>query len=267
MAGIGSELEFDSPKPPRRERPILVAGLVLLGLAVVWTLGLGSFLINPRVLPVPERPGPDVFPGSLEAQQAEALAVWRRFVEAEDFGDRVAEVKDAARVEPLMRDYYQRRGHPFPTMSKVSVGKPGGTAARRVMIFAVEPFSGPGYGVSLEWDGRRYVVDWESLVAYGTMDWYELTETRPTEGQKMRVFLSPLKKGWHRPGLPEGAKSYVMSDREAPDPVTVVARRQVAAAIEAATSGQRRPLRLMLQWSDELGALEIVRFIGPYWSD
>lgn len=196
-----------------------------------------------------------------------ALDVLTRFFESPDLEGKISEVRDPTRVGALMRDYYSRRGHPFPTMAKVSDRKIAESISRETMIFVVEPFTGPDFAIALEWDRGRYRIDWESMVAYGTADWYEFTEGKSGSTERLRVFLSPLKDRWGHPALPVGAKSYLMEHRDFPDPVVAVSMAPESIRVVAMVTQPRTPVRVNVRWDKELGIFRIVDSPVPLWSD
>lgn len=49
-----------------------------------------------------------------------ALAALEAFFEAPDLASKATLVRDSERVRPMMEDYHHRRGHPFPTLGRVS---------------------------------------------------------------------------------------------------------------------------------------------------
>lgn len=249
---------------------IVASAIGVLTILGVWMLSLGGILIGPREgesrapsAAIVEIPRPD---DPAECRRL-ALEVWTRFVEAPDLGGKVREVRNAKRVGPLMRDYHERRGHPFPTMAKISRGEIAASAAREAMLFVVEPFSGPDYAVALEWNDGRYRIDWESLVAYGTADWYEFTERKSGTTERMRVFLSPLKDRWDHPALPPGGKSYLMEHRDYPDPVVVVSIDPESERVGESVVQPRTPARVQVRWEKESGHFRLVGAPETGWCD
>jgi len=254
-------------------RLVRITVAILLGLTstvVGWLISSGALRITPSEKPSPAlgaRKEVAAPPGDQASCHALAFAAWKGFIEAADLDERLAFVKAPDRVAPLMRDFHERRGHAWPTMAKISETQTAISADFHHLIFVVEPFDGVPYAAPMEWSEGAYRVDWEVLTAYGSMDWYELLDARPTETQRMRVFLSRLKDEWKAPGLPAGAVVYVMEHRSSPDPVTVVARHAAATDLAQTVDADRVPMRVDVVWSEELDSLEIVAVAGRNWNE
>ena len=258
----------DGP-PANSRRPIwieaLVVGVVIAaGLAVL--LGLGVIQRkDPDILPPPPPvPGPP--PASAELH---ALKVLEKFFGAADVEEKLATVRDPERIRPMMEDYHVKRGHPFPTMGRVSPGKPVNFGHRQCVLFEVEPFSGPRFPVSVEWDGFRYAVDWESLTAYGTMDWSQFCADKPPEAQVMRVYLGSLLDSMRPPGTPADCRPFRVEHRDSDMSLMAVAGPDLSAVLEKQVAGKRVPLTVEIRWNSEAatrGAFEILRIVSEGWS-
>lgn len=243
------------------------AGLIFLATLAVWG-GVAALILIERkdaVAPIPAVG--DRYPGS-EAEAVEsARKAWERYVEAPSFGSRLTEVRDPERVAPMMEDHHLVRGHPFHTMAEISPGKPVSLGERRLVFFQVKGLDGSVYPVALEWDGERFRVDWESLSAYGTMDWAELVESRPEQTQTMRVYLCALADRFEPPLVAgDGWEFFRMEHRDSPDTVVVAASGQTAMEIAALVSGRRAPATAMVRWNGEIGQFEVTRLSSRSWS-
>jgi len=247
----------------------IVAGLLLAGATgavLVFTVGEG--LINRDRPPESLLRDTPVATPPPSPQEPQALAALEAFFEAPDLAGKAGHVRDRERILPMMEDYHQRRGHPFPTMATVSQGKAGMMDEVPMVFFEVEPFSGLRYPVAVVWDGSAYRVDWESLTAYGTMDWSAFVETRPSGTQVMRVFV-------HSPGEDEdsftlagGETTVQIEHRDDPTPVVGIASGETASLLKALANKRRVPATLEVRWASKGGApvVEIVRIIAPRWS-
>jgi hypothetical protein len=248
----------------------IVAGLLLAATTVavlVFTVGEG--LIH-RDRPDPEsalRNSPMLTPPP-SPPEPHALAALEAFFEAPDLTGKAGHVRDRERVLPMMGDYHQRRGHPFPTMASVSTGKAGTMGEVPMVFFEVEPFSGPRYPVAVVWDGSAYRVDWESLTAYGTMDWSVFVETKPVGVQVMRVFLHSPEKDEASFALAKGETTLQIEHRDDPTPVVAIASGETASLLKALANKRRVPATLEVRWTrrGEAAVVEIVRIIAPHWS-
>ncbi|BCX47847.1 hypothetical protein HAHE_17550 [Haloferula helveola] len=264
------ESGYGSPRKADVTTILIACAIGLAAILGVWMLILGGILIDPEPAPEPGASSSESVAGRPDdPDQCRRLAieVWTRYVEATDMEDKAREVKDPDRVLPLMQDYYERRSHPFLSMADVSAGEIAASAVREALIFVVEPFSGPEYAVALEWIDGRYRIDWESLVAYGTADWYELTEGKTGDIERMRVFLSPLKERWQNPAMAPGAVGYLMEHRDYPDPVVAVSLAPESERVDPRVTGPRTPLRVAVRWDAELEAFRIIGIPEVGWSD
>lgn len=242
----------------------LGATLTLLGVIGVAAVGLGILLILPRDSPAPVvDETARAFPEDAAERARRARSAWLAFLEAPDFAARVAHVKDPERVEPLMRDYHLERGHPFPTMAEMSEGTYGTGPERQAVLFVVKPVEGADYAVAIEWSDGRFAVDWESLVAYGTMDWSTLLEERPAEPQLVRVFVSPLEEARQDPWLPEGSVNYVIEHRDHSTPAVLRVGPKFIGTMAWHIRRDRVPARLRVRGIEGNRSLELVDFVGP----
>ena len=262
--------ESRTDRGPRSPLAMMVG--VVLGLAGIiglWMLLSGAFLIRPTPRPAPTVvPGESAAPpGDLASCRRLAAEVWQAFIEAPDLRERLEFVKDPERVAPLIEDFHVRRGHAWPTMGRILPDQSMTSADFHHLLFVVEPYEGAPYAVPMEWSEGSYRVDWEVLTAYGSMDWYELIESRPRETQRMRVFVSPMNELWKLPSLPAGTATYVMEHRSAADAMTVAARHAVVTELADAVTAPRTPMRVEVKWSEDLDCLEIVRVIGRNWNE
>ena len=251
-----------SRKPVWTEAVVLGAVLsailaVLLGLAVMARK-------DENLPPPPPPPGPP--PASAEQL---ALKTLEKFFEGADLEEKLPEVRDPARVRPMMEDYHLKRGHPFPTMGRVSRGKPVTMGARQLVLFEVEPFSGPKYPVAVEWDGFRYAVDWESLTAYGTMDWTNLVEKKPETAQTVRVYLGNLPDSLRPPGITADRQAFRVEHRDSDVTLPALAGPELSRELAARVKGKRVPLTVEIVWDPGAalgGAFRIQRLVSEGWS-
>ncbi len=272
------EWEEDSVKDTNQGRWWVksVKGMLLLAAyAIIIVLIVGGSMIHrkqqakkpepisePISEPVPYSPPP-------EPMEPAALAALEAFFEAPDLPAKVALVRDAARVRPMIEDFHRTRGHPFPTLGTVSPGQSTTIDAKPMVMFEVEPFSGPRYYVAVVWDGHRFAVDWESLTAYGTMDWIEFLENKPAAPQTMRVFIREAATTAKPPGRTEAATFFQVEHRDHDQPL-VVAAGAVAKTLRPLAENRRVPVTLELIWEiPESGAAAIPwveRFVAEGWS-
>lgn len=264
---LGNEIDPDQRRSNGLEKFII--GILLLStFAITLTLLIGEGLIDrkPKAEPaVPEQvstPPERMEPAALEALEA--------FFEAPDLAAKSARVRDGARVQPLMEDFHTRRGHPFPTLGRVSPGHSTRLNETPMVLFEIEPFSGPRYFVAVVWDGRRFAVDWESLTSYGTMDWSEFIDSQPAATQTLRVFLRQAAESSRQPGTPDPIRFFQIEHRDHPQPLIAAANATVAATLQSLVENQRAPVTLELVWKPLIpGAAPvpwIERMVAEKWS-
>lgn len=253
----------------------LIWGFIILGtLATLVTLGaIVLTLRERRIHGKPQNnPPPSVRVESPpERMEPAALTALEAFFEAPDLKSKIDLARDSARVRPMMEDYHNRRGHPFPTLGRVSRGQVARFNETPMVLFEVEPFSGPRYPVAVVWDGHRFSVDWESLTAYGTVDWSEFLEAQPTEPQTLRVFICPANESEQIPGTAKDVTFFRIEHRDDPQPLIVSANAKIAGILGSLIKGkQRTPVTLEASWkpTGPGGAMvpEIVRIVSFRWS-
>jgi hypothetical protein len=206
-------------------------------------------------------------PAPSEEAAVEAL---RRFFESPDVSAMAANVHDGQRVKPMMEDYYLHRRHPFPTMSQASKGQSVNTGGNQLVFFMVEPFSGPKFPVAVIWEGDKFTVDWESMAAYGTIDWGRFAEEMPTTTETMRVYVQGAGNLDAFPGIPEGFTYYRISHRDDPQPLTAIANANVSEILAPLVENQRVPLTLEMEWRPvgfgQVKVPVIIQVVAKGWS-
>lgn len=220
--------------------------LVLLGLIVVVLLAIGAGMIRKNREPVSVAAPPVTAPP--DPMEPAALAALEQFFEVPDTASKAKLVHHPERVRPMMEDYHDRRGHPYPTLGRVSPGRAAHFPNVTCVLFEIEPFTGPHYPAAVIWDGKRFAVDWESLTAYGTMDWIEFTESRPASPQTLRVFVTRIQDAQKTPGLPAGTSQFAIEHRDDPQPLVAVADAAVTGTINPLTEDLRSPVTLEMAW-------------------
>lgn len=225
---------------------VIAGSLVLAALVIGLIVMTGEGLIH--LSPTVKAPPPAALIAPPNPMEPAALAALEAFFEAPDLAAKAALVRDSARVAPMMEDFHQRRGHPFPTLGRVSPGKAASFDGTPMVLFEIEPFSGPRYPVAVVWDGGRFAVDWESLTAYGTMDWSEFIESRPTRPQTLRVFVSKIPDARKIPGQPPETGQFQIEHRDDPQPLVALAAPELTTRLAKLTEGLRTPVTLEMTW-------------------
>ncbi len=235
-----------SPYQPQRIETWITAALILIALIIALVLTLGESMIHRNRKPPAAAPPTVIVPPV--PMEAPALAALEKYFEAPDTISKSLLVRDTPRVRPLMEDYHDKRNHPYQTLGRVSPGHVTELGTTPAVLFQVEPFSGRRYPVAMIWDGQRFAVDWESLTAYGTMDWSEFTERRPATPQMLRVFISKVADEQKTPGFPAGTAQFKIEHRDDPQPIVVTADRTVAERLTLLTEGLRTPVTVEMTW-------------------
>jgi hypothetical protein len=265
-------IEENEPSGGGNQRPRLEAWIVgsLLLFALVIGLGLviGEGMIHRAPADLVEPEAPAVAPP--DPMEPPALMALEAFFEAPDLASKVLLVRDSRRVRPMMEDFHEKRSHEFPSLARVSPGRVAHFGGTPMVLFEVEPFSGPRYPVAVVWDGNRFAVDWESLTAYGTMDWSEFVETRPESPQTLRVYIKNTLETGKPPGTPLNAICFLVEDRSDPQPLIATADSKVAALLGPLVENQRAPVTLEIAWKPispgGISFPKILRLVSPKWS-
>lgn len=264
------EPEFENPsKPlPKRSHLALALPLGLFAILAVWALISGWLLIQRKEDPTPaaiEEPIRQTPVG--EEAVVQAMEAWRAFLEAPDLESRIEQVRDPERVGPMLRDYYQTRSKPYPTMGLSSPGKMVTQEGQKMMVFLVEGYEGLTYPVAMVWTGRRFALDWESLTAYGTIDWNMMLETKPEYPQVMRVYLGTLPAELKPPASVIGPRQFVrMEHRDSPESAVLALKPELAHEVLLMVEGKRVPVTIELVWNPSIQSFELQRLLGKGWS-
>ncbi|MFM2198903.1 MAG: hypothetical protein RLZZ505_2335 [Verrucomicrobiota bacterium] len=241
----GADTELDEKRHSWFEK-VVSSSLIFItcGILVVIMFGVGAI---PRK-PVEEAPAPISSSEPPTLMESAAREVLEAFFEAPDVAAKSEFVGMSARVRPLMEDFHEKRGHAFPTLGSVSTGKRADFNGQPMVLFEVEPYVGPRYHVAVIWDGNHFTVDWESLTAYGTMDWMEFAENKPMTAQTMRVYVRQAERSDTPPGAERGAVFFQIEHRDHPQPIIAAADGETASTLLAMTENRRVPVTLALAW-------------------
>lgn len=224
-----------------------VIGLLLFtGYGIALVLIVGGGMIHRK--DADDVPVPIVYETPPAAMEPAALVALEAFYEAPDLAAKAALVYDSERVLPMMRDYHDTRGHALPTLGRVSPGQAAEFDGKPMLLFEVEPFSGPKYFLAMVWDGRRFAVDWESMTCYGTMDWTEFTDAQSDLPQTMRVYIRKAKETLPPPGVEETEAFFQVEHRDDPQPLVATAADDLVETLRALTTGRRTPVILEMAW-------------------
>jgi hypothetical protein len=263
----------NQPNTPRQQ-PVtwLTICLSAIAVAVSLTLAVGAGLIyrtrfQKKTDPTMVSPTERVVVPTEEA----AVAALEHFFESPDPAAMARAVHDGERVRPMMEDYYLRRGHPYPSMSRASKGQPASVGGTQLVFFQVEPFRGPRYPVAVIWEGNRFAVDWESLSAYCTIDWARFIEEKPPTTETIRVYIEAAGTLDKLTVPPPSYTPFRISHRDDPQPITAMANAELSAILVPMTEKRRVPVTLEIQWrpqaQGQVGVPVIRRVVAKGWSD
>ncbi len=133
-----------------------------------------------------------IHPENEEAEKAAALLVLEHFRSATTWPEKARFVRQTERVRPLMETFYEKRHGTEPATDGQRVGLfvHGKGAPVLHVAFADKKGSQPSYADLVREPDGAYLLDWESFVAAGEMDWEDFIKTRPTQPQLLRCVLS-----------------------------------------------------------------------------
>ncbi len=174
-----------------------------LGVAAALVVVLGAALAI-KVLffqHAPTVPVARVDPSALDADGREAgglteedgrlaLETIQRFLTAPSLEDMARVVREPARVEPLMRDFYGEAGWRPMLVRHLPDHKTFQTNGDLVAA-EIEIDDYQRKLIALQRAGDGFKVDWEAFVGWCEVPWAELAARRPTQSFLMRVKLTP----------------------------------------------------------------------------
>jgi hypothetical protein len=127
----------------------------------------------------------------IEQKREKISALLSQYFSAMTVEERLLHVRDAERVEPLMRAYHEREPMPAYRLRDlgwlVRVDEPG---YRFGYVQALFEDATPASLVVEELEDGRMVIDWECLVRYGELAWADFQRMRPAQPTLMRLIAS-----------------------------------------------------------------------------
>ncbi|MGB1129441.1 MAG: hypothetical protein ACPG4K_05280 [Haloferula sp.] len=261
-------LDVEAASPDGNRHLVLKLAFTLVSILGLWAMVAGWLLIRKsEPTPRPSRIETWQQPPTGTDALTQAMDAWRAFLEAPDLERKIGHVRDPERVGPMMRDYYDLRSKPYPTMGLSSPGKELVQGSQPMVVFQIEGYDGLTYPVAMAWTGQRFAVDWESLTAYGTMDWNLLLETKPSYPHVMRVYLGGLAPELKPPEALVGPRQFVrMEHRDSPDGAILALKPEIAHEVLRMVEGKRVPATIELIWNPSIQCFELQRLLGKGWS-
>lgn len=254
-----------APVIRRRSLQRWVAALLLavsfMG-AAVWLTAMVQ-VRRDQVVNKPSLPSEQVI---LPSEEAARQALMSCFSAADDVA-RMKFIHDRRRVEPLWLDYHHRRHHPLPILEEIRSCALVEDRGRTLALCEVVLSPGGVKPLAMIWEGDRFLLDWESLVAYGTVDWVEWVEAKPSGRVTQRVYLSRAPSG-PLSETPSGQQLVSVDHRDALSPLP--ARVDPDAGLEIDFDGRQRvPVTAEFEFrADPDGShLHLVRMLHEGWTD
>lgn len=241
----------------------LIGGLLMAGaatLGMVWLIGML------RLRETPSIPEGGKRLDSIQPTVELAEKMLANYFAADDDAGKIQCLHDSRRVGELWRNYHHQRGKHFPLLDQVIGGTLVEQDGRILACFEVVLSPGGRQPVALIWEGDCFRLDWESLVAYGTMDWIEWLETKPAGPQLLRVYLSRVPSG---PMSEQGGsgQSVVVEHRDSLGPEVAVIAPNVPFTLEF-SGRQRVPATAEFEFRQEGGLrrLYLTRLLHEGWT-
>ncbi|WP_411826573.1 hypothetical protein [Luteolibacter sp. AS25] len=200
-----------------------------------------------------------------EDPEAAALEVLEEFFEASDLEGKSRFVREPKRVLPMMRDFYEVRQNPFPTLGRVSAGQISNFGDSMLVLFQIEPFTGGIYSIAVAWEGDRFAVDWLSFSSYGTMNWDEFTDAKPGAAQTMRLYIMNGAELGKPPGLPDNYPNLQIEHRDFSQPLQCFVAPNLLPAFKSLIGRNKRvPVTIEVGWKKLTNDSEPVPYISHF---
>ncbi|MDZ4289755.1 MAG: hypothetical protein U0984_17455 [Prosthecobacter sp.] len=175
----------------------------IITVASVFYVAIGQLWHSPAIAPAYQvrstvttaAPVTAAIPGTVadvESKRAVIESAAQRFLTAATVAEKLPLCRDAARVRPLMEDYYRRHPSGLPAVWDklgwiVPVKEPGHRFVfAQAFLRGAEPVS----LIAEELADGTFVIDWESAVRYSDIDWQDFLTQRPGQPTLFRVIAS-----------------------------------------------------------------------------
>ena len=198
-------------------------------------------------------------------------AAVRAFYEADSLEAKLAVVRDAERIRPLMESYYRQQPLRARGWLRLESVRPVSQPGERFALVQGRLAGDVSASVVVEEiEGGRIRVDWESAVQYSEMAWQEFLKKRPRQPLLFRVLASRSERpasspvGWERLDLQRPGEARVLRaafDRRDPE---------FGPLLEQLESGgwKNVPLTLRLCYAErksDVSDLRIAEVVGKGW--
>lgn len=233
-----------------------MSSVAVIGM-VVWAWGAFHVKAPPQAVSVPAS-------AVVVPDLASAREVLTGYFEAPDDEGRIRCLHDSRRVRALWLDYHRRRNKPVPLLVRLDPGRLAKLGDKTVALYQMELDPGGRRPAALIWDGGRFGIDWESSVVYGTMDWIEWVETKPSTLQLLRVYLSKSQVD----GLSDAERGSGWSEvvAEHPDGLQPLPVRIPPAVLFAVDFRGRQRVPATAEFRFANGRAELVKLLYEGWS-
>jgi len=130
-------------------------------------------------------------PQETAADFVEGVETLQKYWKATTVSERLPHVYDAARLEPLMKDYYERQKDSDPNHNELLSRKRLLIDGVEILYFSFKSSRPTGYVEVAMRRGDRgnFLVDWESLSGYGQMSFAELKKSRNADTVEIRAHV------------------------------------------------------------------------------
>jgi hypothetical protein len=123
----------------------------------------------------------------------EAKAILTEYLQTKQYQERVAFVYDPKKCEPLMKQYYEKRGEKDPLCGRVLGAGYMTAGSSKVLCLTLECGARPDSGMRANFHfskSGKLLLDWESWAAWCDLSWAEFKKERPQRSVLMRAVAS-----------------------------------------------------------------------------
>ena len=263
-------------------RPASTSGkrILIIGVAVICAAAaiplIGPWLKPAEVPDAATHPKDDKEPQQQEISATEEIeqvvATVQAFMTAETHEERASWVVAPEEALPRMIDYYEDRRNPVPAgFEQIAEIAPTAFDGLPIhMVAATSPDSAELFLFSVFRIGDRQLIDWESSVGYGGMNWDLFLREKPTTPIEMRFYLT--RGNYYNDAHADDRvwRHFEVRLRHGEEFLDGYAMRNSATGklLEAIVKPRaRQPVRGFVRWDDSQKVLEITRVLHPYWVD
>lgn len=193
------------------------------------------------------------------------------FFESVSWEEKLAFVCAPDRLKEQVRDYYENQNPPATTLKSFTKIVPLQLGDIPLYFVEFEDEAFRSHHVDVYEFGGEFRLNWESMVAYGTMPWSQFCNEQPTDSQQLRVYAMPVDTYFSELRDRKRFQSYRITHRSgAPDLYGYVERDSFSGyALRSLTRTSRaQPVYLSLSFpknSVRTDCVDITAFIHNQW--